>query len=215
LRVNSFCAHSEKDAARKRHHIFRRYTLAGKAAFGMTVFSVQVFKSTPERRWSNRYHVNSPTITQANTDALEGILGGEKNLHCTFVTISEMLVSTITEDDRVFISTVLDVPGERSFSTDALPLFNTLMARFSVGGIGDVARKYYRILTEGDIAGGAITPALITTAEDALNDMVNSMAEAGSPLCKIDGSLLTDVSIQVAVQERQLRRRNKRRGEPS
>lgn len=180
----------------------------------MAVFSVQVFKSTSERKWSNRYHVNSPTISQANTDALESIIAGELAIHPSFITISELLVSTIVENDRVFISTVLSLPGERAFSTDGLPLFNTAMVRFSVGGIGDSARKYYRGLTEGDISGGALNSTVIGALEDACNAMVNAMAEAGSPLCKVDGSLLTDVSVQIAVQERQLRRRNKPRGIP-
>jgi hypothetical protein len=180
----------------------------------MAVFSIQLFKGTAPLRWSNRYHVNSPTITQANTDALDVLLTAERNITPTFMQFTEMLVSTITEGDRVFISTVLDVAGLRAFSTDALPLFNTALARFSVGGIGDSARKYYRILTEGDIGGGALEPSLVTLMLSELNDMVNGMAEAGSPLCKVDGSLLTDVSVQSEVQERQLRRRNKPRGIP-
>jgi hypothetical protein len=180
----------------------------------MAVFSVQVFKTDSVRKWSNRYHVNSPTISQANTDALESIVGAEQDIHPSFITISELLVSTIVEDDRVFIATVLSVPGSRAFSTDGLPLFNTAMVRFSVGGIGDSARKYYRGLTEGDITGGALNSTIISVLEDACNAMVNGMAESGSPLCKVDGSLLTDVSVQTAVQERQLRRRNKPKQEP-
>lgn len=176
----------------------------------MPIYSVQIFKGTPERTWSNRYHVNASTISEASEASLSGILGGELNIHCTFITFKEVLVSTIAPGDRLFISTVIDTPGDRSFSTDALPLFNTAMARFSVGGIGDVARKYYRCLTEGDIAGGALSPAVVTTFSDACADMLTAMSTAGAPLCKVDGSLLTDVSIQTAVQERQLRRRRKR-----
>lgn len=176
----------------------------------MPIYSVQVFKGNTDRRWANRYHVNAASIAEANTAALSGILGGEMNIHCTFVNIAELLVSTVTPGDREFISTVLNVAGDRSFSTDALPLFNTAMARFSVGGIGDVARKYYRCLTEGDIAGGALSPAIVTTLSDACSDMITAMATAGAPLCKVNGDLLTEVSIQVEVQERQLRRRRKR-----
>lgn len=176
----------------------------------MAVFSVQVKKEAFGYKWSNRYHVNSSDIIAATDDAEGSILTQEMVIHPTYVNFTELLVSTLAEGDREFVSRVIAETGDRTFSTDRMPFFNTVMARFSVGGVGDPARKYYRIMTEGDSNGGVVSDALTTIVEDALEAMIAAAASGGSPLCKVNGDLLTLVSIQAAVQERQMHRRNKK-----
>jgi len=176
----------------------------------MAVFSVQVKKEAFGYNWSNRYHVNSSDIIAATDDAEGSIVTQEIAIHPTYVNFTELLVSTEASGDREFVSRVLSVAGDRTFSTDRMPFFNTLLARFSVGGVGDPARKYYRIMTEGDSNGGVISDALTTLVQDALEAMIAAAASGGSPLCKTNGDLLTLVTIQAQVQERQMHRRNKK-----
>jgi hypothetical protein len=128
----------------------------------------------------------------------------------TYVDFTELLVSTITPNDRVFITRVLAVAGDRTFTTDRMPFFNTAMVKFSVGGVGDPARKYYRVLTEGDSSGAVLVSGFVTLLQDECDAMVAAMASGGSPLCKTNGDLLTLVGIQSEVQERQMHRRNKK-----
>src|SRR5215216_7618848 len=107
----------------------------------MAVFSVQVFKEAFGYKWSNRYHVNGSDIIAAADDAEGAIVPKEMLIHPTYVNFTELLVSTIAEGDRQFVSRVMAETGDRTFSTDRMPFFNTVLARFSVGGVGDPARK--------------------------------------------------------------------------
>lgn len=180
----------------------------------MPVFSVQVFKEAFGYRWSNRYHVNAASIEDVGADVQEFLVVPEQNITPTYVNFVEVLVSTVEEDDRVFQNIVLELLGLRSFATDRLPFFNTAMVKFSVGGVGDPARKYYRILTEGDSNGAELGDTIRDLILDECQSMVTGMATAGIPLCKVDGTLLTEVAVQRSVQERQMHRRNKSSGTP-
>lgn len=176
----------------------------------MAVYKVQVDKTFSGDRWSNTYHVNGSSLVGAR-DAADAIVLHERAIHPTFVQFTRLLVSTITEGDRQFAALPLSVAGTRTFTTDRLPVFNTLRADLSVGGVGDTARKYYRCLCEGDSSGGAIVSDLVTLATSEINELIDEMASGGFPLCKISGDLLTDVTIFALVQERQLHRRRRKK----
>lgn len=180
----------------------------------MAVFSVQVFKEAFGFRWSNRYHVNAADILAVADDVQEFLVVPEQNIHPTYINFVETLISTETENDRVFVNIILELAGLRAFSTDRMPFFNTAMVKFSVGGVGDPARKYYRCLVEGDSNGAELGDTIRDLILDECQSMVSGMATAGIPLCKVDGTLLTEVAVQRSVQERQMHRRNKSSGTP-
>ncbi len=180
----------------------------------MTVFSVQVKKTAFGYHWSNRYHVNASSIGDVALNVEEFIVTPERNTHPTYINFEEVLISTITENDRVFVAISLELAGLRTTGTDRLPFFNTAMVKFSIGGVGDPARKYYRALLEGDSSGGELLDATMTVFLDEAQSMISGCATAGIPLCKVDGSLLTDAAVQRSVQERQMHRRNKSSSTP-
>jgi hypothetical protein len=180
----------------------------------MTVYSVQVFKEAFGYRWSNRYHVEAASIEAVATDAQEMIVVPEQNIHPTYINFTELLISTAAKGDRAFINVPLELLGLRSTGTDRLPFFNTAMAKFSVGGVGDPSRKYYRCLTEGDSNGGVLQSATRAAILDECLTMITGAATAGMPLCQLDGTLLTDAAVQLNVQERQMHRRNKKKVVP-
>jgi hypothetical protein len=180
----------------------------------MAVFSVQVFKEAFGYKWSNRYHVNAADILAVRNDVEEFLVVPERNIHPTYVNYVECLISTITEDDRVFVSIILEVAGLRTFATDRMPFFNTALVKFSVGGVGDPARKYYRCLVEGDSNGAELGDVTRDLILDEAQSMLTGCATAGIPLCKTDGTLLTEAAVQRSVQERQMHRRNRSSGTP-
>lgn len=174
----------------------------------MPVFSMQIFKGAFGKVWSNRYHINGADLSDAR-DVIPIAVQYEQTLYPEYIDFTRVLLSTITENDRVFLVEVQNTPGARSTSTDRMPFFNTLRLDFTVGGLGDSARKYHRCLVEADSVGGNIADPLVAIAQAETDDFITQMAAAGYPICKVDGSLLSLVSVFAEVQERQLRRRNK------
>lgn len=181
----------------------------------MTIFRVQVFyRRAVDEKWTNVYHLSAADLTAAAegfsitmSPALQSLLDSS----CTLV---KALVSDPETLD--FTEVPVDSVGTSSASGDLLPLFNSMKARFQPIGFGRPDVKFYKgFITESIQTQGFIPDATVTFAEGVLSDMMADLTTGGTPAVSENGDVWGGVSVQHAVQMRQMHRRRKKATPPA
>lgn len=160
-------------------------------------------------KWSNVWHVNAPTLGDA-ASAFEdqGVPDLLPLLHNACQLVS-LLVSSLA--DSTFITRPINTAGTSSDTGQLLPLFNSVKAYLIDESNGRPDYKYLKgYLTEGAQDDGVIgaTPIGVITA--ALLQLAEDMNTASAPLVSLDNDQYVGVTIQEAVQMRQMHRKRKK-----
>lgn len=170
----------------------------------MALYRLAIFKRltpAPDTVWQNVYHVDAADETEA-LQMGDQIITIERTIHSEEVQFwkqTARLASALAPSGRQ--SLYSGVVGDRTVTPAArLPLFNAVRCIFG-DDTGRSEQKYLRLpLYEGDVAGGFIEEAFITTINtsylNALNDLTFLRGPQGEPLLTF--------RVQDAIQNRQL-----------
>lgn len=178
----------------------------------MTIFKVDVQKvDSVNNFWTNVYLLEAASLDEAHSSAVVHIAGGEQDIHAAFITIDKVRTSTLVENDLVFRSQALNLPGTLATSGNALALFNVVRVELPVAA-GRPSRKYYRCgLGGGNAAAGYKWDAgVIVGIEDAIVAFKSALTTAGTPWVDPQGDIITTIVALEKVGMRQLRRGTKR-----
>lgn len=182
----------------------------------MPLFTIQIFKhlsSTPDREWTNVYHVFRSGIPEAEDDA-QAIATMEQSIHQGVVQFSRARVSTTVEGDSVFSVVPLGFAGAGAGS-DLLPLFNTVRVDVLTSNLGRPDRKYYRLpIDEGGQTNGVLTSAVQSTVQSAVQSLIDDLNATEGVLVAADTGIWQTATVITAVQMRQLHRRRRRAPAP-
>jgi len=101
--------------------------------------------------------------------------------------------------------------GTSSASGDMLPLFNSVKALFPTAGFGRPDLKYFKgFLTESLQTNGLVNGGTITAVETLLQSLIDDLSGETVPLVADDSAAYATVTVQEAVQMRQMHRRRRR-----
>lgn len=180
----------------------------------MPLFRTQVFKSIGGgKEWSNSYWIDAADITAADFMAGE-IAIAEQSVHKGNVDFLRARTSTAAPGDNAFVVRVLNFPGSVPADVPQLPLFNTVRVDLGVFG-GRASFKYLRTpIAENEQENGLLAPSTATfIAENYVLAMLSLSANTPpeTRLVDEDGNSFTSGSVNIRVQNRQLRRRRRRR----
>lgn len=175
----------------------------------MPVFKVDIQKSRGGIFWTNRYLVETATLSAA-AETIEPIFEAEQLFHaldCQFV--SGRASDNVPANDQ-FIIVPLSGGGAITVSGNPLPGFNCVRVDFSTG-IGRPCRKYYRTYVgEAEAAGYTWALDYYNIVSGAMLDLLANVPQ----LCDPGGEILSSQATQVPIQMRQLRRGSKRKVTP-
>jgi len=176
----------------------------------MAIFRVQVnYQLGTVGKWSNVWHVDAADLSTA-ADGFEG--GGVPNLLPLLhngATLVSLLVSD--PDTNAFISRPINAAGTSSASDDILPLYNTVKVLFPSPTFGRPDYKFLKgFVTESVQTAGNINSGTIGAITGFMDSLIADMITASAPLVSLNGEAYADVSIQSAVQMRQMHRRRRR-----
>lgn len=176
----------------------------------MAVMRVQVFYEYGARaKWTNVYHCTGTAVGAVKEDFLaEGVplLIALLDPACS---IRKILVSDLAGPD--FVEAAVNTDGDHFGSGTILPLFNRAKVEFDTGGSGRPDIKYLGgFVGEDNSDANGLSDAAIVEIVSAYTDMIDAIATAGSPLASENGDLWVSVSVQRAIQMRQLHRKRRR-----
>jgi hypothetical protein len=176
----------------------------------MAVFRLQVFYQGPNnQKWSNVYHVDSPSLADAASAFTDNMQPSLLVLLTTACLITKALFSSLTDD--TFLELPINEPGESGDTTVMLPLFNSIKVLFSTGGLGRPDYKFLKgIMTEGANEGGFVASSVKSAVTTAYGVIISEMSINSAPLVSEDGEEWSAISVQDAVQMRQMHRRRRR-----
>lgn len=176
----------------------------------MPVFRVQVhYRLGLSGKWSNVWHCSADAVDEASSVFHSECVDHLKSLLHPGAT----LVSTLTSDlvGDTFITDVIEEVGTSGDAGDLLPLFNSVKVILPTAGFGRPDLKYFKgYLTELGQTASFLTSGAITGFTTTLNDMIADMVTAGVPLCSHEGDNYTTVTVQSAVQMRQMHRKRRK-----
>jgi hypothetical protein len=176
----------------------------------MPVFRVQVhYTFGANGKWSNVWHVSGADLLvsagafeSAGVPALLPLLNNDCRL-------ASLLVSSETDD--TFVSVPVDAAGTSGASGDLLPLFNSVKVLFGDGSLGRPDYKFMKgLLTEGGQIDGTIDATTLGVIKGLMETFVGDMNIEGVALVSEDNDEYATVSVQSAVQMRQMHRKRKK-----
>jgi len=176
----------------------------------MPIIRVQVhYKLGLLGKWSNVWHVQADDLPSASA-----AFGGEAVPHLLpLLHVSCLLDRLLISDPltHTFVTTPIVENGTNGDIGDMLPLWNTVKPIFDVPGFGRPDLKYLKgLLTEGMQTNGLINAPVVTAVDTELTSMIADMVSGGAPLCSDTGQLYDTVTVQQAVQMRQMHRKRKK-----
>lgn len=176
----------------------------------MASFRVQVnYIRGPGEKWSNVWNCVASDMAACVADwTAVGVLDLQPILDSS-CQIKSLLISD--NDSDAFATVDVNVAGSRSGSGDLLPLFNSAKALFPDTSFGRPDLKYFKgLVTEADQTAGQLVSGTVTEIDTRVTTLLTDMAAAGTTLGTKVGDAYTTVSVQVAVQMRQMHRKRRR-----
>lgn len=175
----------------------------------MTILRLQVnYARGLVEKWSNVWHADADSITDVVSAfgvAMKDHLLALLNENCRIVSV---LISDIAGPDFTIVS--VDEAGTDTSGGTLLPLYNSVKALFPVG-LGRPDIKYLKgILTEDYHNNGSIGATLAALVDTELTTMISDVAAEGVTLVADDAFPYANVSVQDAVQMRQMHRKRKK-----
>lgn len=170
----------------------------------MTTYQIDVEKQLGEEFWTNVYHVDASSMSDAQVQA-GWIVAVEKPLHNTAITITKFRAAPYPGPAEGSIVAVNE--GCTGGAGNMLPLFNVVRVDFPAP-IGRPSRKYYRSgLTDAEVENGELPDG----TRDGYQAVVDEFFTGDSPnLVDVDGQPLSTASVFKKIGMRQLRRGSKR-----
>jgi len=174
----------------------------------MAVFRAQVFfNQGTAAKWSNVYHLVATTLPIARDSTLT-MLPFLRDLLNTACNLRSILVSDLANDD--FSEVVHNVAGTDTGAGTLLPFFNSIKFLIQPANLGRADIKFIKgLLTEDVHTSGTVGVANAAAYDEIFQDMIDAMITNTTPLCSQDGALWETVSVQPAVQMRQMHRRRR------
>lgn len=177
----------------------------------MAVYRVQVFYQLGlSGKWTNVYHVSAPGIADAITAVDAGMTAPLLSVLDPQATLVKYLISDLAGVQ--FATIPKGLIGTSTAAGDLIPLFNSVKVYISAGAFGKPDYKFIKgFVTESIQTNGILTAGAQGYVDTAVQTMVNDMITAAVPLVSENGTPWASVSVQAAVQMRQMHRRRRRR----
>lgn len=171
---------------------------------------ISIFKKLGAEVWSNDWLVNRVDMDAAASLG-NSLVNFEQRLHGARVMFEYVLIATMSEGDRVFRHTPINLPGLQATAVGAmLPLFNTIRMDMATTD-SDPCRKYFRMpIEEGNQEEGILNPATITSLNGFVTTYLNPII-ALNAIVSGRGNLVTSATFARAIQMRQLHRRKRKK----
>lgn len=176
----------------------------------MPLFRAQVnYQRGTNEKWSNVWFCTADDILTASVEwTVTGVPDLQPILDTTCSIVS-VLISDPASDE--FITVPINVGGSKSSSADLLPLFNSAKILIPTPGFGRPDLKYIKgNIAEPDQTAGVLTSGAQAELDGRLSVLISDMNTAGVPLVSHEGDPYTNVSVQPAVQMRQMHRKRRR-----
>jgi hypothetical protein len=161
-------------------------------------------------KWSNVWHFKATTMAIA---AGAPVIGMEDSLLALLdesCLIKSYLISAI--DDDSFFTSDRNSAGLNTDLGSLLPLYNTVKVIIPPTDFGRPDLKYLKgAVGENVQTDGILEPAYVTLVDDTITGMIGDMVSNATPLCTIDGQNYVNVSVQPAVQMRQMHRKRRKK----
>jgi len=177
----------------------------------MPVYRIHIIKRwVPlQYEYSNVYYVNTGTL-QDGAGYAQSIALVEQALHLSDIAFDRYRVSTLPENDDLYVTGLLGFQGNRQanwVTGDPLAIHNVVLVKM-LTAIGRPSLKYYRgILREGDVRVHEIDQGVRDLVTNTLNTLLTNQV----PLCQEDGTPIVGILTAPNVGSRQLRRGSRRR----
>lgn len=176
----------------------------------MPVIRVQVFyRLGTLGKWSNVWHCQADDVLDAS---VKFRVGCEDHL-LALLHPACLLVSTLASDPAsdAFVSDVYEENGTSGDTAEMLPLFNSVKVIIPTPGFGRPDLKYFKgYITELGQNNTGLTASSISDFDTHVTGMITDMVTEGAPLCSFEGDNYTNVTVQQAVQMRQMHRRRRK-----
>lgn len=176
----------------------------------MPVFRVQVnYIRGFGEKWSNVWHCASDGIAAASADWEEVGIPDLRPMLDSSCQIASYLINDPASTE--FITKPVNLAGTSTASGDLLPLFNSCKVILPTAGFGRPDLKYFKgFVTESIQTSGNLLAGTLTAVETLVETLIADMDTAGSPLCSQFGEVYSTVSVQQAVQMRQMHRKRRK-----
>lgn len=176
----------------------------------MATTRLQVFYQRGEgAKWTNVYHLDTTTITDAITafdSFMKDVLLGLLHSSCR---ITKVLASSLTDD--TFQEASVEEAGTSSFTDSALPFFNCVKLIINTTGLGRPDVKFMKgWITEGNSSSGEIDSIALAAFVDGFNGMIDVLTDESTPLVSENGDLWGVASAPPLIQMRQMHRKRKK-----
>lgn len=142
----------------------------------MSIYKLLVHKKSnlyfaPGDEWTNVYHLDEVTDTDAETDAV-AIATAEQALYADDVTITRLVLTLPPSFNFPAKVVNANLGGSRTPVGDRLPSWNVARIDWEVAGSARGMRKYYRAsLSEDDVDGQVLTSGMIATLDAFKGDL--------------------------------------------
>lgn len=173
----------------------------------MPVFQVDVQTRAGSIYVTNLWHVQAADMGDARDQAV-ALAHIHAKVLPTFWAIDSVRASTPAEGDNFFATVPLDLPGERTVSSDMLPPFCRYLINFQQG-FRRPCRKFIIGIPEGDTDGDTVKTAAVDFIQTQF--ITPLFASTAINACGPTGILLESGRCSSAVGMRQLRRASKRK----
>jgi|SRR5215212_3130419 len=176
----------------------------------MALFRVQVnYTRGIGEKWSNVWHCTATGMADCIDDwTAVGVLDLQPVLDSS-CQLKSLLISEVGSD--AFSTVDVNVAGSRSGSGDLLPLFNSAKVIFPDSAFGRPDLKYLKgLVTEADQTAGVLVPGTVTEIDTRITTLLSDMSTAGTILVTQAGTAYGSVTVQPAVQMRQMHRKRRR-----
>lgn len=175
----------------------------------MATTRLQVFYQIGEgEKWSNVYHVDTTTITDALTAFTSHMQATLLGMLHSSARITKVLSSSLIDD--TFQELSVEEAGTSAFTDSRLPLFDCVKLLISTAGLGRPDGKFLKgWLTEGNSASGAIDSIPLDELLGDFQQMIDDMASESTPFVSDTGDEWAIVSASPNIQMRQMHRRRR------
>ncbi len=176
----------------------------------MAVFRIQVnYLLGLTGKWSNVWHINTTDMASA---AAAPVLGMEDHL-LALLSNTCLLKSYLISDPltAAFFTVDRNAPGTNGDTGSLLPLYNTVKALFPPSDFGRPDLKYFKGLVGENVqTGGTLDSTFVTFVDAEIQAMIDDMLANGTTLASENGDPYENVTVQPAVQMRQMHRKRKK-----
>lgn len=176
----------------------------------MAVFRVQVnYVLGTTGKWSNVWHVRAANMADASAAP---VIGMEDHLLALLSTTAVLKSYLVSEEGTSSFATIdRNSAGLNGDTGSLLPLYNSLKAIFPSLDFGRPDIKYFKgLVGENFQTAGVLESSILSAADTEITAMITDMAANDTPLVTDNDQDYSNVTIQSAVQMRQMHRKRRK-----